>query len=165
MKNLIIIIMLVLSAGSFQNSSVAEVRALYKTAAEKEDAAEKLMERTENSTGKEPVLLGYKAAAHMLMAKHVGNPFSKMSHFNKGKKIFSSAIEADQQNVELRFLRFSVQSEAPAFLGYRDNLEEDKSVILANLKDLKDEELYKMISGYLLSSEAVSEVEKEKIKK
>lgn len=164
MKSLITIILLLLT-GSFQSSSVSEVRALYKFAAEKEDAAEKLMERTENSTGKEPVLLGYKGAAHMLMAKYVGNPFSKMSHFNKGKKIFSSAIEADRQNVELRFLRFSVQSEAPAFLGYRDNLEEDKTMILTGLKDIKDEELYKMISGYLLSSEALSEVEKEKIKK
>ncbi len=64
----------------------------------------------------EPLFLGYHGASQMMMAKHVGNPFKKLSYFNKGKDMYTAAINADPRNVELRFLRFSVQAEAPGFL-------------------------------------------------
>lgn len=159
-----LVVLLIMSSGLFQNTNVSEVRGYYKEAAEKEKAAEMLMERTENFTEKQPVLFGYKGAAHMLMAKYVGNPFSKMSHFNKGKKIFTAAIEEDRENIELRFLRYAVQSEAPGFLGYRDNIQEDKAMILAKLNDLEDTDLHRMISRYMLSSESLSEAEKQRIR-
>lgn len=158
-----ILAFVILFSGIYQTSNISEVRKNYKEAAEKEEAAKKLMELTENSD-KQPVLLGYKAASHMLMAKYVANPFSKLSHFNRGKDMFSEAIEADKDNIELRFLRYAVQSEAPAFLGYRDNLEEDKNIILTELKNINDEELHTMISTYLLSSKYPSEAEKARIR-
>jgi hypothetical protein len=36
----------------------------------------------------------------------------------------------DWYNPEIRFLRFSVQSKVPFFLGYSSNLEEDAMIIL-----------------------------------
>ena len=159
-----LLVLIMLSSGFFQSTDVSEVRAFYREAAEKEEAAEMLMESTKDFTEKQPVLFGYKGAAHMLMAKYVGNPFSKMSHFNKGKKIFTAAIEEDGGNIELRFLRYAVQSEAPGFLGYRDNLKEDKALILAQLNDLEDADLHRMISRYMLASESLSEAEKQRIR-
>ncbi|WP_029033879.1 hypothetical protein [Salinimicrobium terrae] len=146
-----------------QQSDISEVRKLYYKAADNENAARSLLELSEKRDIKDPVVLGYKGAGHMIMAKHVGNPFKKMSHFNKGKDIFSTAIASDNQSLELRFLRFAVQAEAPAFLGYRDNLEEDKALLIGGVDTLQDKELQKMILNYLKTSKGLTAAEKEKL--
>ncbi len=146
-----------------QNSQIEKARYLYNKAANEEKAALELLDLTEKKNEEEPVLLGYKAAGHMMMAKHVGNPFKKMSHFNKGKKILNNALEADKQNLELRFLRFAVQAEAPAFLGYRENLEEDKLLLINGVGNINDPVLQKMILVYLRTSKGLSSKEKERL--
>jgi hypothetical protein len=146
-----------------QNPQLEKVRNLYGQAAEKEDAARQLLALTEKKTADEPVMLGYRAAGHMMMAKHVGNPFKKMSHFNKGKDYLSTAIEADRQNLELRFLRFAVQAEAPGFLGYRQNLQEDKTLLLKGVGNIEDRDLKNMILNYLRTSKGLTSAEKERL--
>lgn len=146
-----------------QNPQLGKVRILYSKAADEEKAARALLEITENKNENEPVLLGYKAAGHMMMAKHVGNPFKKMSHFNKGKGYLADAINADKQNLELRFLRFAVQAEAPAFLGYRESLDEDKLLLLRGVNSIEDPVLHKMILGYLKTSKGLTPAEKQKL--
>lgn len=146
-----------------EQHKISEVRSYYLKAAEEEAAAQKLVNLTKDGSSKDPLLFGYKGAGHMMMAKHVGNPFKKLSHFNKGKDIFSEAIAAAPNNVEIRFLRFSVQAEAPGFLNYKQNLEEDKKILLAQTADLKDAELKKIIFDYLNSSKELSSAEKEKL--
>ncbi len=164
MKCILIFIMLMGSLAANQDADLSEIRGLYIKAAEQEAAGKKLLEITEGYNVQQPVFFGYKGAGHMMMAKHVINPFSKMSHFNKGKKIFTAAIDRDPGNVELRFLRFSVQAEAPGFLGYKENIEEDKTLLLREFNRIQHPDLQKMIRNYLLSSTAVSESEKEKIR-
>lgn len=164
MKFLLIFLMLMANSEINQPSDLSVVRGLYQNAAEQETAAKKLLEITREYNAQKPVLLGYKGAGHMMMAKHVINPFSKMSHFNKGKKIYASAIAAAPQNLELRFLRFSVQAEAPGFLGYKQNIEEDKQLLLKGIGEIEDPQLQKMILQYLLNSGEISSIEKEKIK-
>ena len=93
-----------------QNSSLEEVRGLYIKAAEDENAAEKLLEISESKSADENIYVGYEGAAHVMLAKHVGNPFSKMSHFKKGKDLYAKAIAGAPENAELRFLRFAVQA-------------------------------------------------------
>lgn len=148
-----------------QELSISRVRSLYKVAAEQEEAAQKMLVLLDPYNATSPQFLGYKASAHMMMAKHTGNPFKKLSHFNKGKEMFTSAIAADKENVELRFLRFSVQSEAPAFLGYQDNLQEDKIVLLQKVPKINDKELKDMIVNYLLISKNLTSAEKESLMK
>lgn len=160
---LLITLFLFISTVLDQQPQISELRNLYKNAAEEEAAAEKLLEVTEDKTSANPLVLGYNGAAHMMMAKHVGNPFNKLSYFNKGKEIFTKAIEAAPDNVELRFLRFAVQAETPAFLNYKQDLEEDKEILLAKATELKDAELKRMILKYLASSKGLSDAEKEKL--
>ena len=147
----------------FQELSISRVRSLYKVAAEQQEAAEKMLDLLAPYDESSPVFLGYKASAQMLMAKYSGNPFKKLSHFNKGKEMFTSALKRDKNNVELRFLRFTVQSEAPGFLGYQDNLDEDKFLLLEQVPQLKDKELKEMIVNYLLTSKKLTANEKESL--
>lgn len=148
-----------------QNNDLTRIRILYDMAAEERSAAKELLQMTEDYPAEDPVLFGYQGAAHMMMAKHVINPISKMSHFNKGKKIFTEAIASDPRNLELRFLRFAVQSEAPAFLGYKENIDEDKKILLIGAGNIENTQLQKMILDYLLSSKEISPMEKQKLLK
>lgn len=163
MRITVFLILFFFGSAAGQRTTISELRNLYQRAEKQEGAARDLLKLTNNFTEENPVFFGYKGAAHMMLSKHVINPFSKMSHFNKGKKIYSSAIEADPGNIELRFLRFAVQSEAPSFLGYKNNLEADKQFLLNKIEGVNDPELRKLIFDYLLSSEVIGTLEKEKL--
>lgn len=84
----------------------------------------------------------------MMMAKHVVNPFAKLSYFKKGKNMLEKAIEADSENVELRFLRYAAQTNAPSFLGYDDHIAGDKKFLLQT-GDSIDKTLKNFISSQL----------------
>src|SRR5690606_10633279 len=110
-----------------------------------------------------PLLFGYKGSATMMMAQHVSNPFSKLSYFHKGKNMLDEAISVDLENMELRFLRFAAQTEAPAMLGYRGEIEQDKNLILSSLPASDDLPLKQLIIEYLVKSEFLDKQEKEKL--
>ncbi len=97
-----------------------------------------------------PLFLGYRGGATMLMAKHVINPFSKLSYFKKGKLMLENAIKADYTNVELRFLRYTIQTNVPGFLNYTSEKNLDRTFIAQSLPKLKDQDLKKIISEFLL---------------
>lgn len=132
------------------NPTVKEIRLLYYQAADNKMAVKKLIDLLAPYNKKNNTLfLGYGAAATMMMARHTYNPFAKLSHFNKGKRMLEKAIEADHKNIELRFLRFTAQTNAPAFLGYNDHVLSDKAFLLRHVSELTDIDLQKLINKYL----------------
>ena len=164
MKKVLFLLLLFWYGASLAQTPVEMNRDLYIKAASEQRYAEELLESSRELGAAGSMLhLGYQGAANMMMAKHVGNPFSKLSYFKKGKKLLQKAIEEDGDNLELRFLRFSVQSKAPAFLGYRAELEEDKEFILAHFEALQDPQLKEMVRVFLLESEQISEVQKREL--
>jgi hypothetical protein len=86
---------------------------------------------------------------NFFMAKHVINPFSKMSYFKKGKKYLESAVANAPNNLEVRFMRYTCQKEMPDFLGYNTNIAEDRKFIEENYKSSKDLLLVQQIDGFL----------------
>jgi hypothetical protein len=64
--------------------------------------------------------------------------------------MLESAIKADQTNVELRFLRYTIQTNVPGFLNYSSDKNLDRTFITQSLARLKDQELKKIISEFLL---------------
>lgn len=98
-----------------------------------------------------PLYYGYKAGAVMMMAKHVINPFSKLSYFKKGKNMLENAIKTDRNNLELRFLRYTIQTNVPSFLNYGQNRNQDHEFIVSALSSLQDQDLKQIINNYLKS--------------
>ncbi len=166
MKSLIFCVLLVCSTICFgENPSLQAVRSLYQQAAAKETSCQKLIDILAPFDEKNhPLFLGYRASGTMMMAKHVFNPFTKLSWFKKGRKMLESAIGADQENVELRFLRFAVQTNIPSFLGYHDSISGDKNFLLQSLRTLQDASLRQMIVACLNDSDYVTVREKQNIK-
>jgi hypothetical protein len=95
-------------------------------------------------------ILGYIGMAFMLKAKYAWLPNDKWEYFNKGKKFLESAISKDPNNIELKFMRFCIQNNAPGFLLYKKNLETDKSYILKSFPANLDDDLRYRISSYML---------------
>ena len=146
------VLLLLISGSNIQAEKVSldEVRQLYLQAAKHEKQCRQLSsitipEKSEHISA----MRGYKAAATMMMANYVFNPISKISYFRKGRSMLESAILADVKNVELRFLRFTIQTNAPSFLGYDSNIEADQSYLTRSLPGLKDRTLKTMITDYL----------------
>ena len=138
-----------------------EIRELYKKAPVEENACERLIDLLDPIDREtNPVLLGYKGSATMIMAQHASNPFLKLSYFHRGKSMLQNAIDGDQENMELRFLRFAAQTNAPAMLGYRGEIQEDKRLILDVLPKSEDLSLNKLIIEYLKNSEYLDKEEK-----
>src|SRR4051812_42287583 len=98
--------------------NLKEVRTLYYSAAETKSDGEALNTLLETCPQGQPVYSGYRGAVYMLKAQHAYMPTSKLEHFNKGKTLIESAIKAAPNEVELLFLRFTIQTNCPSFLGY-----------------------------------------------
>lgn len=106
------------------------------------------------------LLLGYKGMCCMIMANYTWNPYNKLSYFTKGRNLLDDAINRDVSNIELRFLRFCVQTHAPGFLGYSAKIDEDKAVIVKGFAQLKDNDLRDRIKNYLGTSKHCSPTDK-----
>lgn len=107
----------------------------------------------------------YYAAAEMSSAQYKINPAAKLNAFNTGKKILESTIAADTNNLEARYIRYTIQQNAPSFLGYNKNILNDKKFLIQHLISVKtiDSELYSNVYAYLLTYGKLSEQEKAKI--
>jgi hypothetical protein len=153
-----ILLLLMLSSFTTSSLSITEVRIAYEKAVYSEQAANDLLEKL-NSTNNN-TLLGYKGTITMMMAKHVFSPYKKLNYFKTGREILEQALQKEPLNVELRFLRFSIQSNSPKFLEYHSNLQSDKLCLLKEVKALTDVDLKQRITKFLLNSSEVSKSEK-----
>ncbi len=141
-----------------------EVRSLYVLAAQEEKSCEALIKSLESfNENNHPLYAGYKAAATMLMAKYVFSPFSKLNNFKKGKTLLEKAIDKDQKNTELRFIRYTIQLNAPAFLNYKNAINTDKVFLLDNYATIKDTQLKNNISSFFKNDNSLTTQEKKQI--
>ena len=151
MKRLIIYGLILFSTNSFADvPSIGRVRSLFEQANMQKSSCIKLINLLEPYNEINfPVLMGYKACGTIMMARHVSNPFSKLSYFRKGKKMLEAVIAVNDKVVELRFLRYSIQTNAPSFLGYNNHIAEDKMFLEKALPFLNDAVLRNKIYAYL----------------
>lgn len=145
---------------SVLSPSISEVRKLFLVAAENEVSFNKLKNLLEKETHRSALMEGYYGSTLMIEANYLANPISKLSAFNNGKTILEKAIKSAPNDVELRYLRFTIQSEAPAILNYNANLKEDKKLLLEKHKNITDKILKNNIVSFLKNSKVVTEAEK-----
>jgi hypothetical protein len=132
------------------NSDLSSLRSLYQEASKDEAKANKLLVIADKNSSNNSVFYGYKGAAKIIMAEYAFNPYTKWNLFNEGKDILESAIASDVNNVELTYLRLTIQMNAPNFLGYKSNIDSDKKFLKENINGLNDKELQSIIKNYLL---------------
>jgi len=144
---------------------IIEIRKQYLESVEDESKCNALYNRLMiQKNNRNQIFLGYKGAVAILMAKFVGNPFTKLSYFKEGKAILENAIEKAPQEIELHFLRFGIQENLPAILRYNENMKEDKSFMIQHLQEVDSPQFRQVIISILLKSSHVSEEEKSRLR-
>lgn len=165
LRKLLFILVFIFSASSIfaDDLEIDKIRSLYIEAAEEEKACKQMLELLSAVDEKTPLLLGYKASATMMMANYIFSPFSKLSHFKKGRLMLEQALSADQSNVELRTLRYLTQVNAPSFLGYNSNIESDRVFILNHVSKIKDAKSKSFVIKILKQAKALTAEEERQL--
>ncbi|WP_166334204.1 hypothetical protein [Sphingobacterium chungjuense] len=131
-----------------QKADLNGARKNFNQGVKNKDLCEKYHEHLQE-TARTPVEKGYEAAFHMFMAKHTANPIKKMSYFKNAKSMLEDLIEANPQEVELRFIRLCIQYYSPKYLGYHSEVENDKTFVMNNLHKMSDKHAKQLIYNYL----------------
>ncbi len=105
-------------------TNLDEIRVNYIKALSDKNLCSKMIEELE-SNKQQPIYLSYLGGFQAIWARHLSNPISKLKTFNRGRKNIESAIQKDVNNPELRYIRLSVQKNAPFFLEYNDMVKTD----------------------------------------
>lgn len=139
---------------------LAELRKDYFASINNENAAEKFYNNLKKKSPTDPLVMAYYGSAQALRAKHAFNPYNKISYLKSGLKTLEAAVNKSPDNLEIRFLRFSLEHYIPAFLGYSKHLETDKKKIiyLIQLKkfDPKDKELLNNLLKFMKETKRCS---------
>jgi len=155
MKIYITVILLILGLVSqAQNFSNLEVRNMYFDGWEGQCGALDLVKRFNDANIiNDALILAYLGAATTTLANCKKFPTSKLSVFFEGKRMLEDAIEMDPENVEIRFIRYTIQTNIPGILNY-DDMESDKKMLMeylrAKQKTSTDVDLSQRIIEYLI---------------
>ncbi len=77
--------------------------------------------------------------------------------------MLDKALDADAENVELRFLRFTIQTNVAAFLWYSDSINKDKVFILNLFSRIKDPLLKNIMLPVLQKPDFLTAHEKQQL--
>ncbi|OWP85340.1 hypothetical protein [Flavobacterium davisii] len=145
---------------SFQHFS--DLRNQYEYASKSKNNTEKFYELTQKTTGDSPLLIAYKGAATLLKSRFATNKEERKEQFMLGVKAVEQAITKEGNNVEIRLIRLSIQEHTPKFLKYKENIEEDKKIIVQNFNK-QNTALKEYIQRYITQSKVFTDTEKSKL--
>jgi len=148
------------------NPSISEVRKMYKKASKSKEATIELHSKLASIKNNDNYILhAYKAASLTLMAKYAKGIKNKKNYFKEGVLLLESIVAKHPNNLELRFIRLTIQENSPKIVKYKNNINKDKVFIIKNLNSNNDLRLKANIKGYVLESKSFSTEEKNVISK
>ena len=107
----------------------------------------------------------YLGVIQALKAKHAWNPYYKVKYLNDAEKILQTAVSREPDNMEIRFMRFSIEHNVPGFLGYTKHLVADREEMIKQLERKyyasADQEVVITIIKFLLESKRCTPHENE----
>jgi hypothetical protein len=106
------------------------------------------------------VLVAYKGAVLTAMAKYAKGKKDKKDFFKEGAELLEYAVEAQPNDIEIRTIRLSIQENAPKFLRYNSDIDNDKAFILNNFKSTSSLEVREFVKSYVSQSEGFTTDEK-----
>lgn len=158
MRNIVTIAILPLCLCAHAQTGLMPVRNAFYAVSEQKVATTVLRSNIESSKdAPQTVLMAYTGMYHMLAARDYVNPISKWNTFRKGKNLLDNAVEKDAKNPEIRLLRLSAQLSVPSFLGYNNNIEADKRVILNELGQVTDQDLRRRLIRFMTEQGLMAE--------
>ena len=93
-----------------QTVSIDAIRKDYEKVRTDSSSCAKLYKKINQGTITDNLLTGYKGAITASMANYSKNKQEKINLFKEGKQLLEKAIVKDSNDVELRFLRMTIQT-------------------------------------------------------
>ncbi len=124
------------------------LRANYDQAVTDKALCSKLIEEL-TKTSPTPVYLAYLGGLQTIWANHVFSPISKLHTFNQGKQNIERAVAAEPDNAEIRYVRLSIQKNAPSFLGYHSMIGTDETFLKTHRNQITSDTLQQKIDKLL----------------
>ena len=147
---------------------VPELRKTYYQASKDKNTYEKLHQHLSNYKGTDLVVQGFRAGLEGMGAKYAWGPYAKLRHVRNSARMFEEILEKDPANVEVRFLRYTVEYYIPRYLLMSGNLQDDKKVIFSNLlaypQSGMNAESFKVMRDYFLKGNHSTEDEKKRLR-
>ena len=135
------------------NFDIDEIRALYKQTDGSKEHTIVLFNKLQSVSEKDGnVLMAYKGASIAMKGRFEKGAKQKSTIFKKGITLVESALAKDSENIEIRFIRLSIQQNSPKILKYKKNIDEDKDFILSNYRAIKSYALKNYIREYIFNS-------------
>jgi hypothetical protein len=147
----------------YSTFNVLEIRDLFHKAIQEEEIAKRLDKILSEFQLQTPIKLGFQGANKMILAKHAFSPSLKYSYFMTGKELLEEAIRKDSQNIELHYLRYTIQLSTPSFLGYKKNIGNDREFLLDRIKTEVDKDLKNRIITFLVLKGNLNDSERRKL--
>lgn len=136
-------------------NEIAEIKKALIKAVESSKVTDSLYSKLQFKRGDNALMTACLGTVEALKAKHAWNPYHKMKYVAMANNTMQEAVEASSQNMEIRFMRFSIQHYTPAFLGYSKNLDEDRKAIVNHYRNKNvgnDKILIKNIAKFIIDS-------------
>ncbi len=141
-----------------QQPTVEQVRQAFYQCTLNSASSDSLLQQLATIEQPTPLIKAYIGATEAIKTQTKWNPYSKYACLKRSRKALNEAVSLDTSNVEIRFLRFSIQHHIPPWLGFSKQMEVDKAVILNNLLRYEAGTLNEKIRQYILTFLKVNEV-------
>jgi hypothetical protein len=151
-KQFIWYVMLWLLCASFRQDRSAFYKAL---SSKSEDLIDQQLELLEKGKPTSQNLV-FEGALLMKKASFQKAANNKVKMFKKGARQLEAEIEKSPSNVEYRFIRLTIQENAPGILKYNKKIDEDKYMVINGYQKLEGE-LRSIILDYSKSSRILKE--------
>lgn len=151
------------------NINVEDIRKGYYEAVYDSKRTDELYSQLKKVKSSDPLVQAYIGSLEALKAKHARNPYYKLSYLAQFDKTIRAAVKKAPDNLEIRFLRFSVQYYVPEFLGYSKEMQEDKQkiVYLITQKKYSEDErgLVKKVYHFMVETKSLTTSEINQMKR
>lgn len=137
------LLLLFFSANYFLSTSVSSLfyKALYSESLDKIETALEVIEKEKVDADAN----AYQGGLLMKKSGFMKTAAKKIEVFKAGHQLLEKAIKEDPQNVEYRFIRLTIQENAPKILKYNKQIAEDKALIIKGYRKMS-----KAIRAYVL---------------
>ncbi len=116
---------------------IEQLRSRYQEAVTDREEADALWRKLKRQSSQEALHIAYQASTRVLQANFALLPLSKLAYLKEAMKLFRQAVKIDPENIEIRFLRYSIQHNLPRYLHESGDMDEDKAVIFRNLSSFQ----------------------------
>ncbi|MCP4521157.1 MAG: hypothetical protein GY827_05645 [Cytophagales bacterium] len=150
MKIIAFIFVLVSFSTAFaQPPSLSQLRRLYFEASYNEEKLDSVITLVNEQDTSKMLNLAYMGSVEVLKAKYEFNPWTRYWQMSQGVNWLEKACKEDNDNFEVRFLRFAVEYHIPSIVGMKKHLEEDKAFMLTHLSQIKQMKMTNELAQYI----------------